>query len=377
MDKLQVYDKGIIRNWREMRTLRMVFQSPLSPAEAAALLEQVRSSLDLPAGPKVGPGGVALSPKGPVLTIHGVTTAEEADRILDDLGEALAGAGGSGSIRAVPQQRTPVDNPDVRMVGLTAGFCIEGHTDPQEPMDWINAPETMEAIIEKALQWFVMPGGTYYVSSGWSHVRCTLEQCRDLLITGMGIGIHSARIVCATDDGRIRSVAFGFTGTVFFARLDPEDVWEPAVNDLTEVLASLSGQIQYGAIKRTALGTLRWDWFTDYEWPARQYLMRGKSEAGRSIVETYVPEAFGVQLLGPRHSLPDSTQWLRQPVDSGRVLLIHRDLPAWFSGPLPDETTLARARDDLAPMLLTNEVADEAWKQRWAGAPTPQWPPRV
>lgn len=376
MDKLQVYDKGIIRNWREMRTLRMVFQSPLSPVEAAALLEQVRSGLDLPAGPKVAPGGVALSPEGPVLTIHGVTTAEEADRILDELGEALAGAGGFGSIRAVPRQQTPIDNPDVRMVGLTAGFCIEGHTDPQKPMDWITQPETMEPIIEKALEWFVLPGGTYYVSSGWSDVRCTLEQCRDLLTTALGADSLSSRIVCATDDGKARSVDFGYTGAVFFARLDPDDDWEPSVEDLTGVLASLSGQIQYGAIKRTRLSEQIWDGFTDNEFPARPYLPRGKSEFGRSVVETYVPDAFGVQLLGPQHSLPDSTHWLRKPLACGRTLLIHRDLPSWFAGPQPDEATLQQARDDLEPMLLTEEVANEAWRQRWAAAPPPQWPPK-
>ncbi|MCA4135729.1 hypothetical protein, partial [Arthrobacter sp. M4] len=258
MDKVLIYAKGIISEWREMGTLRMLYQSPLDPQEAQEILTKTRDTLDLPTGPRIAPGGVAASPRGPVLTIHGVEQPEEADKILDDLGDALAAAGGFGTIRAVPLQRNPVDYTDVKLVGFTAGFCIEGHMDPQEPTVWLSRPETMEPVIEKALQWCVLAKGTYYVSSGWSTVRCTLEQCRDLLLTGMGLGT-SARIACATREGLIRTVDFGYTGTVFFARLDPEDVWEPAVLDLTKVLASLASQIQYGAIKRTQLGAQLWD----------------------------------------------------------------------------------------------------------------------
>ncbi|MCA4135749.1 hypothetical protein [Arthrobacter sp. M4] len=119
------------------------------------------------------------------------------------------------------------------------------------------------------------------------------------------------------------------------------------------------------------------DWFTDYEWPERPYLMRGKSQAGRTIAETYVPDAFGVQLIGPRHRIPSgSNQWRQEPAPGNRTLLIHRDPAAWFAGPLPEPLTLERAREDLAPILLTNEIADDAWKQRWAAAPPRQWPPR-
>ena len=376
MDKLEVYDKGIVRYWREMGTLRMVFDSSLNPVEALTVLEQALKDMVLPSGPKVAPGGVALSSWGPVVTIHGIASPAEAEKTLDDLGQTLAAAGGFGSLRPLPYQAVPIGNPDVAVYGFTAGICIEGHPDPSEPMKWVSQPQTMSAIVEKAIQWCILPDGSYYVSSGWSTVQCTLEQGRDLLATSMSADLLSTRLVCATDEGHIRSVVFGYTGTVFFARVDPEGAWEIAVSDLADVLASLSGHINYGAVKVAQLTVESWDWFIDNDWPPRPYLMRGKSETGRSIVETHVPDAFGVQLLGPRHRIPSSKRWVQRQVSGRHVLLVHRDLASWFPGHLPDETTLEKARDDFMPMLLTNDIADAAWKERWAAAPTPVWPPR-
>jgi hypothetical protein len=83
-----------------------------------------------------------------------------------------------------------------------------------------------------------------------------------------------------------------------------------------------------------------------------------------------------MQLLGPGYAgrLPEDPAWRRQPAGSSAVLLEHIDFPAWFDAPftavgdakpLAPPAVLARARQELAPILYTpgalsrNGYADE------------------
>jgi hypothetical protein len=89
--------------------------------------------------------------------------------------------------------------------------------------------------------------------------------------------------------------------------------------------------------------------------------------------DEFAPDAFGVQLLGPGYAgrVPDRPSWRQEPVGPDAVILEHVDPEAWFARPFvefggrrsptlpplpPVPDVLARAREDLAPILFTDDV---------------------
>lgn len=340
------------------------------------MMERVWQRSDVSVDPLIGQGGIAASPMGPVITVHG----------LESSGPAQATLRGDGCRThrglATPHHqdlfpRNKLRRPTFRYRGRDdhGGSCGPG------------APNCMDCSGRGH-------GGAYRNSPGLVHSagRHALHTC--------GLGerhVHGRTEAGAAHDrpqlgirhfphlrGRcrgIRNVVFGYEGTVYFGRLDPQNAWESALPDLTDVVTSLADHLQYAAIRRSRLQKALWSDFMDHWWPQRAYLAYGRSQ-GRFVADTYCSDAFGAQLLGPGHKLPPlSEKWRSRPVGSRSTLLIHTDAMAWFDGGsedgyksvLPEPTTLEHARLELAPLLLTDERASEAHKQKFAQAP----PPRV
>lgn len=103
---------------------------------------------------------------------------------------------------------------------------------------------------------------------------------------------------------------------------------------------------------------------------------RVRASVGVAFENAYVPDAFGIQLLGPGYEgrVPDASDWTRTPAGAGGVILEHADPGAWFDGGLspfrglaptttrdaiPIPELVAQARVDFAGILFTNDVAQE------------------
>ena len=375
MDEVHTYIQGILRNLAKLGVLQVIFESDLPLADAVTLIERVWQRLDVPVDPLIGQGGVAASPKGPVITVHGLKSKEQATDLLKRLAEGIAAEGKGGSLRPIARISTPVRSASAQLFGVVAGLCVEGHADPVRPTVWVPAPGAMEALIETALDWCMITGGTHYVSVAMASYKCTADQRRALVITGLSSD-SATSLTCTAGPEEIRYVSFGYEGTVYFGRLDPQNSWEPALSDLTDVVASLADHLQYAAIRRSRLQKAQWFNFLDHWWPERPYLEYGMSQAGRVVADTYIPDAFGAQLLGPGHKLPPlSEQWHSRPVGSDSTLLTHTDPKAWYEGAVgsvPDTQILKQARRELAPLLLTDERAQAGHKQQFAHAPPPR-----
>jgi hypothetical protein len=97
------------------------------------------------------------------------------------------------------------------------------------------------------------------------------------------------------------------------------------------------------------------------------------ASGGRAWESEYVPDAFGIQLLGPGHMdrIPAGPDWRPLQIGPDAVVLEHTDPEAWFDGtlvpfggypisihsesePVPD--VVARARQDFARILLTDDI---------------------
>jgi hypothetical protein len=108
--------------------------------------------------------------------------------------------------------------------------------------------------------------------------------------------------------------------------------------------------------------SLEHDWV---ELPARL------SQFGEAFEDQYVRDVFGIQLLGPGFAdrIPTGPDWLQTPLDGRRTLVEHRDLDAWLRGPRledalrgikpPDADLVSAARSDFAPLLFSDEIAND------------------
>lgn len=145
--------------------------------------------------------------------------------------------------------------------------------------------------------------------------------------------------------------------------------WVDAAHELTDLIRATSRDLVYAFVKRgffphmAELGhSLEHDWV---ELPARM------SQFGDAFEDHYVRDVFGIQLLGPglADRMPTGPDWPQTPLDGDRMLVEHRDLDAWLRGPRledallgikpPDADLVSAARTDFAPLLFTDEIAND------------------
>ncbi len=131
------------------------------------------------------------------------------------------------------------------------------------------------------------------------------------------------------------------------------------LDELIAALAALAPWADYGRIRRSehqshiyALDDLGFR----QGWPPPEGDGQAPTRGLRELTQNgSAPDAFGVQLLGPRmrERLGDDTPsgWRSTHVGN-RLLLDQRDEPGWWEGIEPDLTVLAEARTTLAPLLL-------------------------
>ena len=88
----------------------------------------------------------------------------------------------------------------------------------------------------------------------------------------------------------------------------------------------------------------------------------------RHLWSSFVPDAFGIQLLTSEHlrRANDLTDWTVEEVAPDRWIVRSRDLAAWFRVPdgqalrqerFPDQQVRAKARQDFGEMILTRAAA--------------------
>lgn len=152
------------------------------------------------------------------------------------------------------------------------------------------------------------------------------------------------------------------------------DGWQATLSGLRRVLETAGGWAVYGFVKRGSVrraaiegSSLAQDWV-----PVPHFLV-GSSTAD-AFGDEYVPDAFGVQVLGHAHTRrrPGGSDWTGTPATANALVLEHRNPAEWFDRglvpfggygspptqaetPIPD--VVARARADFAEMLFTDDVA--------------------
>jgi hypothetical protein len=186
--------------------------------------------------------------------------------------------------------------------------------------------------------------------------------------------------VVAIEAERVAGIAFSHEGRVTYMVADDQldRRWRDVLTDLRAQLIAAAGHIVYGLLKPglVPLSTLLWGAVSPhYDWVAVPHDGEGLTidmhRAGYD--HQYVPDIFGVQLLGPGHRnrLHDAPGWTTTDLGAGRTLLEHERQATWYDGSFPVFTffdvvhggieprvpgVLEQARAEFAELLLTSEV---------------------
>jgi hypothetical protein len=198
-----------------------------------------------------------------------------------------------------------------------------------------------------------------------SYVRDGLEQTRDLGVVLLTSGSpHRFRTlaVCASR-GRVSFIEGGDLA----AR-----TWATSLQSLRNLMVATSERLVYGFIKR---GESRWaaEEATSQiqDWPRIPHF-NAWSITAEAFEDEFVPDAFGVQMLGPGYAgrVPVGPNWRSVPAGRDRVVLEHVDPAAWFEAPLVSGATygfpapadapipdlLVRARREFTGILFNDEI---------------------
>jgi hypothetical protein len=145
--------------------------------------------------------------------------------------------------------------------------------------------------------------------------------------------------------------------------------WVDAARELTDLIRATSRDLVYAFVKRGSFAQVaEGGRLPDRDGPPPS----GLSQLAEPFEDEYVPDAFGIQLLGPGFAdrMPIGPDWVETPFDGDRMLLEHRDLEGWLRGPRleealkgvrpPDGELLAAARADFEPVLFRREIASDA-----------------
>jgi hypothetical protein len=247
---------------------------------------------------------------------------------------------------------------------------------PRGKLFWQATPTALEKAVEAGVAWCRENGPGLSLSLNVSLLPpVTLSPEADLKRYVLG-GIEAAGrvgVVYLTSAAPDRFRTFtvkrydGRAGLIEGGSAAADD-WQSSVRRLTEALRAAADWAVYGFVKR---GSRRMDAILGSSLPS-DWLdvphMNALFSERFSLEDTYVPDAFGVQLLSGGHAgnIPSGPNWRVERLASGRVLVEHVDLAAWFDGslvrfgghgnpyhnpfPRPPQF-LTRAREDLDTLL--------------------------
>ena len=349
----------------------------------------------------------ALDDGSAAVSVSKVDTEQDFDDLMTALAAAIEeqGVGGElGGFRPASPPYAAYFSPTAQhFMGLTVAVnpvlradVADRPSQPpygRKPMYWSGDidPDVLSGVLAHALAWCDLPGGTHYQMTGATRVQVDPAGREERWRWGLQQRA-STWVECADWPREARRVVIDHQGRMVYQfgygvghgdGLAPQWILEPAaLKHAAGLLADLAPLVDYGLVLRHPYAWVGRDSELDDQWPP---LPQGR-DVGLSLKYTrvqearVVPDAFGMQLLGPGHDLTGATltDWHLSELTAGRRLLAHRQPAAffppgpWRPGPempllcadsRPDPEVHARARHDLAPLIATADDFDAAMRE--------------
>ena len=305
------------------------------------------------------------TPQGVAIFIDSCDDKKTLLRILTGLADDVEGAGIEAKIGPFRAEYSPLDDPFLQLSGYSAGLTLVGEpfweddgNPPGMRRVWDADPAAQERVIDHALRWCAVDGGELWLRGGVSIYKITLDQASGLLRTAIRTGKYWTDLIAADGTNRVRHVCFARNGHVMYEVGGTDGIpWQDRVHELQEVLVDLHESVVWGFVEArlrgtSGIGVARWDELQDVLWEPHRDRVRHSAKRVYTRQEDHVvPNAFGIQVLGPRHAaLAGDSHWDVTELGGGRRLVAHTDPEAWFSR-LPELDLLLSARQDFEPLL--------------------------
>ena len=384
------------QHWEEVEPLGrpgvdLLFASSLTQEEALAAVRRaaqgtIRELETRPARPtgeefSTGAWSAVATPGGVALRID--EEPEDFEALLRGIAERLEGVGVHGVFDLLETDPT-AELPELVDL-LECRIRVKGTRQHFRGPNWgwRPEPEAFSDGVDDALDWCVAtaPGRPLRLAVGLI-APVTVdpdEDARTLVRQGVEaqVDLGVVRLI-STTVSRFRVVSLEpSSGRI--SLIEGGDVlaggdWRGPLEGLQAFCRSAAQWAVYGFVKRGSrrvdaeLGQLFVDWVPA---PHRS----ANSRLGDAFEDEFVPDAFGVQLLGEgfHDRVPQGPVWVQSAAGATAVLVEHRELEDWFDGRLvpfggqpltalldqtvPVPKLVARAREDFEPILFKDDVA--------------------
>lgn len=276
-------------------------------------------------------------------------------------------------VQQVPRSRIPRQNDPVPT--LTLGLAFTTVTSDLERQyrgaSWLVDEQLTLALAEHAIEWLTLEEASVtYVSRGsWTARSLGLPPSLSL---AQAAGAPRSSTTCQVHRKgpvRHRYVAFEREGRLSLQDVDRTRSASQQLSQLLKAACWEPETVDYGFVTYE-LGGHHDVWMGGY---MHHDLPNGLREPDiryhRPLLKSFVPDAFGVQVLSQDHlrRASDLSDWEVEEIADGRFLVSARDLDPWLQVPpplpgdrfrlsAPPRSVLTQARADFGDMILTREA---------------------
>jgi hypothetical protein len=381
----------IVTAWRSNRehVLIRLQAAGANAQDAQEALQRARTSAAaaFPAGIGLWEA-VRLPDDSAVLPVNFCDSEELLRALLDHLARSLETDGVQGVLREFRSEWSVLHDPLVDTPALTAVLSLrlkagaKGAATTRDLTRDDVAPSALASQVEHALAWTNVAGGDHYLEYGGLSLRLAEHARRAALRTALtsspGTSPHPAiAIECVNWPDRARRAAFTWNGRVLLseAAKDMPESWTEILAAQVHMLRSNADRVSFGVILRSGAApyTMEGALSVGFQGQLRPAVNANATVLTRALDDRRLPDAFGVQLLGPRFGpIPESgsADWRIDTLPGGAHLLVHSRPAAWFAHPSPDPAEHEAARAVWRSLLLSGKE-EAAMRLARFGRPPP------
>jgi hypothetical protein len=315
-----------------------------------------------------------------VIDVEGAESYETLMEIVDDLAQDLEKANLHGTITREPPRYSSLDAPLDRFALTVVGASLtlsraSEHAAARRGL--FNRsdlePNALAAAADHAIEWCTALNGDLFVAVDVLSVEADPRKAAQVMTAALRNPERAVHITASQTSGIVRRVTFTRDGHILFhfgngtSYASASDT-AAQVEDLFERMAPW---VDYGCSLQTFEASVSYMQMFRTSWPELPGFPAHFLPDVRALESSLVPDAFGLQLLGPTHPLEAATlsQYTVRPAPAGRVILRHQDIGNWLDGTLPPPQAIDLARRELGPLLMQREQLEEAWRRLGVALP--------
>ena len=353
-------DRGSIEDWLTNSDEGQGNIEVHSNADVAQLMRDVdrltQAFMDVETTPFAMSRSVPM-PGGAALWVDWVDDREAFGRALDEMATDLQAAGYTATIRYFKDDYPPVALAEHRIDAVRAGMSLRGK--PRSPRGdsfversrWTPDPGSLNHVLHRTLDWCAEDGDQIYFSADLASSKVDRSEADRLL--PLAVGKAWVDITCADSTDVVRRAAFLDDGHVVLSLggdHPPPGATEAA--ELRDMLVLLHEDIDYAFIDRGHVAGRLWRDLNREFWDEATSDTMPSEPITRSDERRRVVNVYGIQMLGPGHTLADlPPRWKVTDLGAGRRLVEVVTPAPWFEQ-RPSRALKVTARQEFGALAI-------------------------